>query len=193
MLHKNVIEKKCGFRELTDAELVAVSGGGNIIVTGTREDDGWVSVSAEDMMYLYPELFGNNLNQGTTGDGGGGGGGVQDVGFLKDLKDWLEENAEWLAEKLRMDLITPEKEAVLNNELNSKEISSITTVNVEGEKWTVVTTTDGQTYYDRDGNGFVDLKSRYTALGVQYDTGDGNGWSIPQEPAPIDYPIRITI
>lgn len=73
MLHKNVIEKTNGFRELSDAELEAVSGGGEIIVKGDRKDDGWVGVSAEDMMYLYPELFGNadSVNGGPVGDGGG--------------------------------------------------------------------------------------------------------------------------
>lgn len=111
MLHKNVIENKWGFRELSVAEQEFVSGG-DIIVTGNRDDDGWVSVSAEDMMYLYPELFGND---GLTGGGeffgdGGGGDGFTETSLLKntidEFKDWLLQDSDITEEELKNSFVT---------------------------------------------------------------------------------------
>lgn len=180
MLHKNVIEKKSGFRTLHAAEIDAVSGGTEgepIIVTGER--DPWViSIPGEALLGMQGDAWisESNIYNGEYGDGGGQ---FQEAGFVKDLKDWLEENAEWIADKLGKDLITPEKESALNTEMNTKDISSVGSVQVDGETWRTVTTTDGQTYYDRNGNGKADLKSQYTRFGTQYDNGDGDGWRMP--------------
>lgn len=79
MLHKNVIEKKCGFRELSGAETEAVSGG-VIVVTGNRLPDNSVSQDYLDSLNLtlgdlFDQFSDNQYDpfQDTTGDGGGDG------------------------------------------------------------------------------------------------------------------------
>lgn len=90
-----------------------------------------------------------------------------------------------------IDVIDPEDQAVLNQEKNSKEVAFQV---VEEETGILVTfTRDGTAYYDRNGDGAVDLKIRTTDFGQQYDTGDGTGWrdfppSFPPS-LPLDNPL----
>jgi hypothetical protein len=89
MFFNTQIEKSGGFRELQEFEVAAVSGGtGEIIVTGTRGNDGWISITPEDLALVGifgfgdPNTFGS-VTETAPGDGGG------------SSQTW----AEWFAEK----------------------------------------------------------------------------------------------
>lgn len=95
MLHKNMIEKKSGFRTLDAGEITAVGGGlgsgfddggegPGIIVTGQREDIWTFEVYPEDWLTLglsaEEYIFGDRLNTpDPLSDHGDGGGNVMPV------------------------------------------------------------------------------------------------------------------
>lgn len=183
MLHKNVDENKGGFRTLNTIELQAISGGSvpdpvieddGFTVFGSG-DDGWISVSAEDLAALG--IF--NLSPELAFDSAGLVASMP-IPFYDDFKNLLEELAKKIFEAFGYEPINPDHEKGLQQELNDKEIQSQGQITLEnGDTWNYVVTADGQTYYDRDGNGDADLKSQYTPFGIKYDTGDGAGWSMP--------------
>lgn len=170
-----------GFRPLSTTEMSAVSGGSDdniIVVTGKRPDPWVISISPEDLwMYMTVDY---NIDQSNFyGDGGGGG--FQDVGWFDELKEWLQENGDWLAGLFGYDLIDTDDQAALNSELSDKQVKQVGTHHFSnGDSWNFVDTTDGVRYYDRNGDGYADLAVKDTPFGVQTNTGDGAGWTFPQ-------------
>ena len=154
-------------RELSREETGHVSGG-EIVVWGPRFDPFTKSISGEEwaaMMLSSPILYGDFE--------------VVDASIFGDIKEWLNENLDWLAEQFGYDLINEDHQKVINADLNTKTVKDVGTEHLpDGEKWNFVDTTDGVRYYDRNGDGDADLKVRQTEHGWQTDTGDGAGWSM---------------
>lgn len=89
---------------------------------------------------------------------------------MEQFQDGLKEI---IGPILDVEFVDPEDQAVINQELNSKELA----LQAETEDGIVVTfTRDGIAYWDRNGDGAADVKTRHTPVGMQYDTGDGTGW-----------------
>ena len=141
MLHKNVIEKRTGFRSLNTGELEAVSGG-EIIVTAPRPDPWRISVTPGDLAMLGIFNFGHN--DGFPGiptifpSGGDGGGNDDDDG-----DSWWDQIKEWFNDLISPDCPEEDKEfmlpitedglgEILRNCLDAGGFWEITGSNVEG-------------------------------------------------------------
>lgn len=167
------------FRELSSLELTFVNGGsetvGNpITVTGNRTDDGWVSVTAEDLALVG--IF--NLGDGFIADlfPGGGVGGSDPMEDTSNPKEFLQNLLEKILQKLfPVDFIKPQNENTLSSEFNPTNAIRGTITTDDGRAINTWTTPDGVTYYDRNGNGKADLKSQFGPTG-QLFVNDGTGW-----------------
>jgi hypothetical protein len=105
---------------------------------------------------------------------------AQALSLFDEIKEWLLDNMDWLAEQFGYDLINPDHQTALNAQMNDKQKTQVGTQHFQdGTKWQFVDTADGVRYYDRNNDGKADLAVRTTAFGVETDKGDGSGWSMP--------------
>jgi hypothetical protein len=161
-------------RELTKEEINLVAGGTDddeIVVIGPRNY--WVtSISGDEfrnmMLSSYNFMSYSDYQL------------MPASNVFDAVRDWLNENLDWLAEQFGYDLINAEDQSRLNAEMNTKQVAQVGTYHFQdGTKWNFVDTTDGVRYYDRNNDGQADLAVRNSEFGVQTNTGDGSGWSMP--------------
>jgi hypothetical protein len=182
MLHKDATSMRAGFRELSLGEIEFVSGGRDgITITGTT----YKSITPEDLA-LVNETLGSPIivigNIGNAVDTIDHDEGYRNVNLLpilpnyEQFTEFLRDIINGILNKFGRELINPQDQAKLNQELSGKDQAF--TIVEDGVR--VTFTRDGTGYWDRNGDGAVDIKSRMGPTGfMEWDTGDGAGWRIP--------------
>lgn len=171
---------KVGLRELSSGEIDFVSGG-NIVVSGsnfqtlTPDDLALVNETLGGPVIVVPGNLGEQTEQAPPDDDFHN---ISLIPLLPSYEQWKEDLQAIIKELLKLngyDVIDPDDQAALNQELNSKEQAFTVPADENGPRTTF--TRDGTAYVDRNGDGAVDIKMRTSPFGNrEYDTGDGTGW-----------------
>lgn len=167
------------FRPLSEEEILTVSGGSGIVVTGTVPPSiiSFVSsITPDQLAVLGIFNFGGGGNEilvtyDAPPPDEGSGSWVPEI-TVEDIQKLVAGLVNIFANLFGKEAIIAAQESRLHQQFNTLPLADSGTTDA-GRWWT---TTDGTLWVDRDGNGKVDARFRVTEFGPQADNGDGDGW-----------------